>query len=161
MIFAYPKLIAAALFILGLVFSHGWMYHEGKAAGKKVYDKALAEQTERALQDERLARGKENALLEEKQKAEVKYEQTRRQAAAAATHALSELERLRHVIATREAGRAAKDSATGTCAYARAPEPELFGACAGALTDLAAEADGLRAQLIGLQLYVKQVCLRE
>lgn len=159
MIFAYPKLIAAALIALGLVFSHGWTYHEGKAAGKKVYDKALAEQTERALQDERLARGKENALLAEKQKAEVKYDQVQRQAAAAATNALSELERLRHILATREAGRAGKNSTACPSLDARAAEPELFGACAGALTDLAAEADGLRAQLIGLQAYVKQVCL--
>lgn len=160
MIFAYPKLIAAVLVALGLVFSHGWVYHEGKVSGKKVYDKALAEQTEQALQHERLQREKEQALIAEKQQAEVRYEQVKRAAANAATGALSELDRLRHTLAAREARAAGANSATCASPDARAAESELFGACAGAITQLAAEADGIRSQLIGLQAYVKQVCLK-
>ena len=160
MIFAYPKLIGAVLFALGLVFSHGWVYHEGKVSGKKAYDKALAEQTERALEYERLQRAKEQALIAEKQQAEMKYEQTKRAAANAATGALSELDRLRHILAAREARAASANPATCASVNGRAAESELFGTCAGAITQLAAEADGIRSQLIGLQAYVKQVCLK-
>ena len=161
MIFAYPKLIAAALVALGLVFSHGWFYHEGKASGKAAFEKARAEYTERVLEQERLAREKEQALIADKQQAEVKYEQVKRAAANAATGALSELDRLHHTLAAREARAAAAAPSTCAGAHARATEAELFGTCAGALTQLAADADGLRAQLIGLQAYVNNVCLKQ
>lgn len=156
------RLIAAAIAAVLLIASHAWAYIEGRANGKALLDRAVAEQTAKALEQERAARGKERALLEAKQKAEVKYEQAKRQAASAATNAVSELDRLRNELAASNAGQPTQDPTAGTRAVSRPGlESELLGHCAQALTGMASEADRLEALVVGLQAYVKNVCLAD
>lgn len=156
------RLMAAAIAAVLLIASHAWAYIEGRSAGKALLDRAVAEQTAKVLEQERAARSKEHALLEAKQKAEVKYEQAKRQAASAATSAVSELDRLRNELAASNARQPAQDPAAGTRAISRAGlESELLGHCAQALTGMASEADRLEALVVGLQAYVKNVCLAD
>jgi hypothetical protein len=104
-------------------------------------------------------------LVSERQKLEEKYVREKNKAASAAAGAESELDRLRDELAT-------KSSIPGsnpTCPSA-APssgdhggtglESELLGHCAKTLVGLAAEADRLEAQVVGLQQYIKGVCLK-
>lgn len=161
MILVYWRIVAAALIVVMLAVTHVWAYHEGKASGKTALDKAVAEQTRKTLELERQARAKEQQLVVEKQKAEAQYAQAKRQAAVAATTAVSELDRLRHELAASSARGAGQDTATAPRAPSRAGlESELLGHCAQALTGMAAEADRLEALVVGLQAYVKGVCLR-
>lgn len=160
MILVYWRLIAAALIAVILAISHIWTYHEGKASGKAEFDRALAEQSQKLIELERQARAKEQHLVNEKHKAEAQYAQAKRQAAAAATSAQSELDSLRHTLAATSASASATDPTAGARAAGRAGlESELLGHCAKALTDLAAEADRLETVVVGLQAYVKNVCL--
>ncbi|NBT07077.1 MAG: DUF2514 family protein [Betaproteobacteria bacterium] len=160
MILLYWRFVAAALVVVMLAVTHIWTFYEGKASGKAAFDQALAEQSKKTIELERQARAKEQQLISEKQKAEVQYVQAKRQAAAAATNAHSELDRLRHELAARSASASAADPTTVTRAASRTGlESELLGHCAQALTGMAAEADRLEALVVGLQAYVKNVCL--
>jgi hypothetical protein len=101
----------------------------------------------------------EQELVAAKQKAEAAYVQEKRKAAIASAGARDALDGLRDAIAERDAAQAA---ATCTRVDAGAGlERELLGQCAQALVGVAAQADGLEALVVGLQGYVKNVCLKE
>ena len=152
-----PRVIAAIVVALALAGTHVWSYRKGLGEGKAAFDAAVAEQTERALALERQVRAQEQQLVQQRQKAEVKYVQTQRAAAAAATRTAGELDRLRHAIAASDARAAAANAAPAAGAH-DASRSELFRECATTLAGLAKSADAEVARLIGLQAYVKNVC---
>lgn len=145
--------------IVTLVLTHGAAAWMGRGIGKSALDRAMIEQQNHIIELEQQARETEQRLTAEKHQAEVKYAQTKRQAASAATANLSELEQLRHSLATRSES-ASKDTATSTGAYG-ATERELFRACAETLASMAAEADQVSVKLSGLQGYVSAVCAKQ
>lgn len=157
-----PRVWVAAVILVVLGATHFTAYRGGKATVRAAWDKERAELTAKALEAEQAARKKEQELVTQRQKLEEKYAQDKRKAAAAAAGAQSELDRLRDAIAAAPSCQAGADpAAAGRAAGAARLELELLGACATALTDLAAEADRLETRVVGLQQYVKQVCLKQ
>lgn len=152
--------IAVAL-VIALAVSHFFAYRGGKAAVRADWDRDIAQRAQIALEAEQAARQREQLLIEEKQKAEVLYVQEKRKAATAALDAQSHLGRLRdELYSLGNAPR--KCSATSSRIDAGAGlERELLGQCASTLTAVAAEADRLEALVVGLQQYVKNVCLNQ
>lgn len=150
-----------ALILLGFLAStHFVAYRSGKATVRAQWDKDIAVRAEAALKAEQEARAKEQALAKARQQTEVKYVEEKRKAAVAASAAKSELDRLRDAIAAAPGCPAPADPSAATRAAGAARlELELLGNCATALTDLAAEADRLETRIVGLQTYVRNVCL--
>ena len=146
-------IVAAALAGWGTWQVQGWRYGIQVAHIQKLH----AEQLQKA---EKAARDREQTLSVYRQQAEEKYVQEKTRAAAAANRARSELDGLRHelyAIGPSTAGKGAP--ATGRADGGARLEGELLGQCATALVGVAAEADRLAASVIGLQSYVKNVCL--
>lgn len=110
---------------------------------------------------EQLAREREQALNVARQKAEERYVQEKRKAAVAAGRARSELDGLRDELYALGTTAAGQGSATACRVDAGTIERELLGQCAAALVGVAAEADRMAAQVIGLQGYVREVCRAE
>ena len=147
----YGRLIAALVVVVFLAGTHWKAYKVGGRAVETRY------QTQ-ALAAEQKIRELEQNLMAQKQKAEEAYVEQKRKAAAAAASAQSELGRLRDALAQR--GQTPADPASSPGVDDRAGlEQELLGQCASALVSMAAEADRLEAIVIGLQGYVKGVCL--
>lgn len=156
-----PKIWILAAGLAVLAASHFTAYKVGRGSVMAAWNKEKAELTAKALEAEKAARAKEKQLLSQRQQVEAKYAEEKRKAAAAASGAQSELDRLRDALAATNTCPAPSDpSAAGRAAGASRLESDLLGRCAQALTDLAAEADGLEARLVGLQTYVKDVCLK-
>lgn len=154
-----PRVWIAAVVLVVLGATHFTAYRAGKAGVQAAWDKERAELVAKALEAEQAARKKEQTLVAARQQAEKRYVEERRKAATAALAAQSALDGLRNELAARDRDLAAADSAASTRVNGGARlERELLGACATALTDLAAEADRLEARIVGLQGYVKQVC---
>lgn len=156
-----PRVWIAALVLVCLGASHTIAYQKGKSAIRAEWNKDIAARTAQALEIERKNRAKEQELIEARQQAEAKYAQYKRKADDAARSAQSELERLRNLLAARGAAGGATGTNTTPAGgnHGRAGlEAELLGDCARALVEVAADADRLGAQVIGLQGYVKQVC---
>lgn len=100
----------------------------------------------------------ERKLVQDRQKAEERYEEQRKKAASAAAGARTELDRLRHELALR--GAHGSDTAPSARTDDQgAVERGLLGVCATELQELGAEADRLAGKVTGLQDYVKSVCL--
>jgi hypothetical protein len=153
---------AVGLVLIGIILVINVIsFRAGEWRVQAAWDRDVAEFTELMLAKEQQARAKEQALVDEKQRVEVLYEQEKRRRAAAAASAGGELDRLRHAIVTAARARAggeAPDARPGTDA---APvERELFGECAAALHRMAETADRLAAQVAGLQGYVTNVCVK-
>lgn len=141
---------SAALAAFGTWQVQGWRYTSQIAKIQKVH----AEQVQKA---EQAARDKEQALLVFRQQAEEKYVQEKNRAAAAASRARTELDGLRDTLY--RSGPVAQDPGAACRADGPTPERELFGQCATALVGMAAEADRLASNVVGLQGYVQGVCL--
>lgn len=143
---------SAALAAFGTWQVQGWRYTSQIAQIQKVH----AEQLQKA---EQAARQREQSLSVFRQQAEEKYVQEKNRAAAAASRARTELDGLRDALyAARTVPGQGACTAGGADARARL-EGELLGQCASALVGMAAEADRLAAVVVGLQGYVKGVCL--
>ena len=142
-------IVSAALAAWGTWQVQGWRYTGQIAQIEKAHAQLLqkAEQT---------ARDREQALSVFRQQAEEKYVKEKTRAAAAASRARTELDGLRDALS---AARPGQDPSAACRADGVAPERELFGQCATALVGVAAEADRLAAVVVGLQGYVKGVCL--
>jgi len=154
-----PRVWIFAALLAGLAASHTIAYQKGKAVVRAEWNKDIAERAAQALEAERQNRAKEQQLVAARQRAETKYVEQKRRAADTARGAKSELERLRNELAARR-GQAGAGSAAAGGNHGRAGlEAELLGRCAEALVGVAADADRLGAQVVGLQGYVKQVCL--
>jgi hypothetical protein len=155
-----PRLWIALALIVVLGLSHRMAYRAGAGAVQTQWDKDRARHLAQALEAERAARQREQQLVAERKKLEDRYVDEKRKAAAAAAGARTELDRLRDELAAPRRP-ASEDPAPAARVDDRAgPERELLGHCATALVGMAQEADRLETVVVGLQQYVKQVCLR-
>ncbi len=156
-----PKVwvVAALLAVLG--FTHFVSYRAGKTVVTAAWNKEKQEYTAKALKAEQEARAKEQVLLAQRQQVERKYIDEKRKAATAALATQSALDGLRHELSNAPASScpASDPTASSRASSGARLERDLLGACAAALTDLASEADRLEAIIVGLQQYVKNVCL--
>lgn len=108
---------------------------------------------------EQAAREREQTLVQARQRVEEAYVQEKRKANAAAIRASTQLDGLRdELYALSAPGPTGADSTPACRVDAGTLERELLGQCATALVGVAAEADRMAAQVLGLQGYVRQVC---
>lgn len=147
-------LIGAVIASLGAWQVQDWRYNARIAQMQEAHAVSLKVSTE-------MARAREQALGSAKQKVEEAYAIEKRKAAVAARSARAELDGLRDelyaipVPAPNPGANPAAPSRTDGVSIER----RLLGNCAAALVEVAAGADGLAAQLIGLQDYVRNVCI--
>lgn len=145
-------IVSAFLAAWGAWQVQDWRYDSKIAQLKQGYAQSLQKAEE-------AARRREHDLLAARQKAEDQYELEKRKAAGAATRARAELDGLRNELYAISPANP-KDPAAALRADGRAAlERELLGSCASTLVGVAAEADRLAAVVVGLQNYVKQVCV--
>jgi hypothetical protein len=155
-----PRLWIALALAAVLGFTHFTAYRAGKGVVRAEWDKDKAARMAQALEAEQAARQREQQLVAERKKVEDRYVQDKRKADIAAAGARAELERLRIELAAPR-GAAPADPAAAPRADGRAGlESELLGHCAKALVGMAQEADRLETVVVGLQQYVRQVCVR-
>lgn len=161
----YLRIAILTVILVALGATHWKAYHTGFAVAQSEARKKELENQQALLQAEQAARAKEQMLVSERQKLEEKYVREKNKAASAAAGAESELDRLRDELAAT----ASRPGSNPTCPSATSSsgdhggaglESELLGHCAKALVGLAAEADRLEAQVVGLQQYIKGVCLK-
>ncbi len=156
-----PRVIVGIVLLVALGATHFTAYRAGKAVLRADWDKDKAAQMAKLLEQEQLFRKKEQALVAAKATAEKRYVDEKRKAATAAVGAQSALDGLRDTLAAAPACPAPSDPAAASRAAGAARlESELLGHCAQALVGLAAEADVLEARIVGLQSYVRDVCLK-
>ncbi len=149
---AAAAIVSAAFAAWGAWAVQEWRYDAKLAEMNQAYAKGLQEASE-------AARRREHELLAARQKTEERYDQEKRRAAVVASRSRAELNGLRDELYAIPAP-SAKDPAPAVRADGRASlERELLGSCASALVGVAAEADRLAAVVVGLQTYVKDVCL--
>ena len=154
------KTIATIVVLSALSLSHYFVYNKGQEAVQVQWDKeklaiakAEADAADKALQ-------KLQTLQAEKQKVDQLYVQEKRKAAIAASGAQRELDRLRDTLTSDNATTSDNGSSTIPRTDGRARlEQELLGQCAATLVAMAAEADRLETVVVGLQSYVKNICL--
>lgn len=123
------------------------------------YDRAQAEYTAAAEEAQAAYRAKESELNATNRKLQNDLLAAKNRHADAVV-ALDNAERL--FDATLGAGSSSTATTTATVAGIDAgpgPERYLLGQCASALAGLAKTADGLEIQIVGLQSYVKNICL--
>jgi hypothetical protein len=149
--------VAAAIVSGAIAFWGAWQVQAWRYDGQVAQIRQMhAEQMQKA---EKAARDREQSLSVFRQQAEEKYVQEKNKAAGAASRARIELDGLRNQLYAIPSP-AGKDPATALRADGRdSLERELLGACASTLVGVAAEADRLAAVVVGLQGYVKNVCL--
>lgn len=151
---AWVRVVAVVAIVAGLLFTG---YHFGAKVTRADWDKervALAAQHVAALE---VVRTEEQRRAREAQA--VVEDQARREAAAVARAVAAErtVVGLRNTIAALNARPApGNPEAAGFFDEARLAR-DLLGACAARYTGLAAEADQLREQVIGLQQWVSHV----
>ena len=133
-------------YIKGQEYVHG-LWTKDKLIKAKA-DTDAAEQAMIALQ----------TLQAEKQKVDQLYVQEKRKAANAASNTQRELDRLRDTITSGAAENNSSSTISRTDGGTRL-EQDLLGQCATTLVALAAEADRLETVIVGLQGYVRNVCL--
>lgn len=157
-----PKIWIAAILVAVISFTHYTVYKVGRGSVQAKWDKEKAELLDKAVKAEQEARKKEQSLVIARQNVEKKYVDEKRKAEAAIVAAKSDLDRLRDELSKPSTGSCtapSDPSTTSRIASGAGLERELLGACAKALTDLAAEADRLETIIVGLQQYVKNICL--
>ena len=145
-------LLGAAVAALGVWQAQDWRYNARIAQMQEAYEVSLRKSTE-------AARAQEQALSAAKQKTEEAYALEKRKAAVAARSARAELDGLRNELYTLPAPIAGANPAAPTRTDGSPIERRLLGECAAALVEVAAGADLMAAQLIGLQGYVHNVCV--
>ena len=154
-------LLGAAVAALGVWQVQDWRYNARIAQMQQAHAMSLKSASDVALAQQKDALAKLQELNAAKQKVEQDYAFEKRKAAVAARSARAELDGLRQELYALPPA----DPATGVQA---APTPsrvdgvsierQLLGECATTLVAVAAEADLLAAQLVGLQSYVRGVC---
>jgi hypothetical protein len=105
------------------------------------------------------ARAQEHALGEAKQKAEEAYAVQKRKADVAARNARAELDGLRKELYALPTPAAGANTPALPRTDGASLERQLLGECASALVEVAAGADILATQLVGLQSYVRNICV--
>jgi hypothetical protein len=149
--------IITALTVLSI--SHYFIYNKGQDSVQALWTKDKLVKAEAEIKANEQYLIKIQQLQIENQKVDKQYAQEKRKATVAATGAQLELGRLRDQLASAADKDVDSSSATaGTNGGARL-EQELFGNCATTLVAMAAEADRLETVVVGLQSYVKNICL--
>ena len=158
------KTLVIIVAALVLAVSHYFVYNKGQDSVQALWtkDKLVKAEAEIVANQQHLAKIKQ--LQIENQKVDKQYVQEKRKAAVAATSAQLELDRLRDELAS-TTSTGSKD-VIGACPTARAYggtglEQQLLGHCAATLVGMAAEADRLETIIVGLQSYVKNICLAQ
>lgn len=144
-------LIGAAIAALGVWQVQDWRYNARISQMQKAHAQSVQQATE-------AARNQEQALVAARQKAEEAYAIEKRKAAVAARSARAELDGLRDTLYALPAPSPGANPTSPSRAHAAPIERQLLGECAAALVEVAADADFLAAQLVGLQAYAKNVC---
>lgn len=145
-------LIGASIASLGAWQVQDWRYNARIAQMQEAHAVSLKASTE-------MARAREQVLGSAKQKVEEAYAIEKRKAAVAARSARAELNGLRDELYAISAPVAGANPVAPSRTDGVSIERRLLGNCAAALVEVAAGADGLAAQLIGLQDYVRNVCI--
>lgn len=145
-------LIGAVIAGLGAWQTQDWRYNARIAQMQEAHAVSLKKSTE-------AARAQEQALSAAKQKAEEAYATEKRKAAAAARSTRAELDGLRNELYAIPAPAAGANPTATPRVNGATIERQLLGECATALVEVATAADLLAAQLIGLQGYVRNVCV--
>lgn len=148
-------LLGAIIASFGVWQVQDWRYNAQIAQMQEAHEVSLRKSTE-------TARAQEQALSAAKQKAEEAYAIQKRKAAVAARNARSELDGLRNELyAIPVPNRSPDTNTTPTSRVNGATiERQLLGECATALVEVAANADRLATQVLGLQSYVANVCVK-
>lgn len=148
-------LLGVAIATLGAWQVQDWRYNARIAQMQEAHEVSLRKSTE-------AARAQEQALGVAKQKAEEAYALEKRKAAVAARNARSELDGLRNELYAIPVPNRSPD--TNTITFSRVNgatiERQLLGECATTLVEVAANADRLATQVLGLQSYVANVCVK-
>jgi uncharacterized protein YlxW (UPF0749 family) len=154
MIYTYVAagLLGAAVAALGAWQVQDWRYNAKIAQMQEAHEASLRKSAE-------AARAQEQALSAAKQKAEEAYAIEKRKAAVAARSARAELDGLRNELYAIPSPIAGANPVTTPGVNGVTIERQLLGECATALVEVAAGADLLAAQLVGLQGYVRNVCV--
>lgn len=145
-------LLGAAVAALGVWQAQDWRYNARIAQMQEAHEVSLRKSTE-------AARAQEQALSAAKQKTEEAYALEKRKAAVAARSARAELDGLRNELYAVPTPIAGANPTAPTRADGSPIERRLLGECAAALVEVAAGADLMAAQLVGLQGYVRNVCV--
>lgn len=153
----YRYAIIAVLAVV-LLATHWKAYVVGKTT---VMSQWQQEKTQTALEAEQIARKKEQELVVAKEKAEKQYVEEKRKAAKSAASASAELDRLRDQLSAAPINNNHCPCTESGANASTGLERELLGYCAASLVQLAAEADRLETVIVGLQSYVKDVCLAQ
>ena len=153
----YRYAIVAVLAVV-LCATHWKAYVVGKTT---VMSQWQQEKTQAALEAEQIARKKEQELTAAKDKAEKQYVEEKRKAAKSAASASAELDRLRDQLSVAPISNNHCPCTESGTNGSTGLEREILGHCAASLVQLAAEADRLETVIVGLQSYVKDVCLAQ
>ncbi len=154
----YAKAAIAAVLLVVLAGTHWKAYTVGRDLASAGHAIQIRDQADALVKRTEEYRKREQALIQGKNDAEVRYEQIRKRTRAADAGMRDELGRLRDELAAASLPRPTGDSTTGTDADGAAVGHELFGDCAARYSGLAEETGRLRDQVIGLQDYVSSVC---
>lgn len=148
-------LLGAIIASFGVWQVQDWRYNARIAQMQEAHEVSLRKSTE-------AARAQEQALGVAKQKAEEAYAIEKRKAAVAARNARSELDGLRNELYAIPVPNRNPDSHPTTPARVNGAtiERQLLGECATTLVEVAASADRLATQVLGLQSYVTNVCVK-
>lgn len=158
LMFAFPQVLAYAALACALSFGAGYWRgnSSGEAAVQAKWDEqtaAMAKALTQALLDKQDAEGRLAVELKEQSNA---HSSDLARNGAALAGARSELARLRAALATAGHREQSPASAAGPAPDgAAATAGDVLGWCAERLVGLGGQADGLAAQVIGLQTYAK------
>jgi PAS domain-containing protein len=151
-----PRVWMAVALAVALVASHWKAYTGGKQATQLEWDAATAQATDVALQAERAARAKEQALQTQVRKVANDYQVEKTRRAAADQLAADSLRQLQAALAS------GGQPATNPAAAAGAdddPRDGIITECAGHLVQVDAAARRLADQTRALQAYAASVCV--
>ncbi len=148
-----------------LIGSHAWVWQAGREDVLVQWHQERAEQASARAAAQAQARERERAIALEISTQGDQHAKDKAQRAAAERNARGELDRLRTELdglrqqasAPGSCGASASAAPTGGADGATAVLSDVFGQCAATLQSLAAEADRLTAQLVGLQRYLRVV----
>lgn len=148
----FAGLLGALVAALGAWQVQDWRFNARISQMQEAHAVSLQRTTE-------AARAQEQSLSAAKQKVEESYALEKRKAARAARSARAELDGLRNELYALPAPVATADPTPIPRFDGGSTERRLLGECASALVEMAAGADSLATQLIGLQGYVRSVCV--
>jgi hypothetical protein len=153
-------LLGAVVTALGAWQVQDWRYNARIAQMQQAHAKSLKATSDAALAQQKDALAKLQELNAVKLKVEQDYALEKRKAAVAARSARAELDGLRqelYALPSPDPSAIVRPPTTTGRADGATTERQLLGECSAALVEVAADADLLAAQLVGLQSYVQNV----